>query len=94
MQLKAGPNEVVQGVRFMTIRSDNNDNYAQPDGMFLGKPGRDTGVGFDGPELKGAENVVIPKIDHRETSYDAPAFAETFRFITGRMPARMTIATE
>ena len=94
MQLNAGPNEVVEGVRFMTIRSDNNDKYAQPDGMFLGKAGRDTGVGFDGPELKGAENVVVQKIDHRETSYDAPAFAEMYRFITGRMPARMAIATE
>jgi pimeloyl-ACP methyl ester carboxylesterase len=93
-QLNAGPNEVVEGVRFMTIRSDDNDKYAQPDGLFLGKPGRPTGVGFDGPELKGAENVVIPKIDHRETAFDAPAFAEMFRFITGEAPARLTIATE
>ncbi len=94
MQLNAGPNEVVEGVRFMTIRSDNNDKFAQPDGAFLGKPGRATGVTFAGPELRGAENVVIPKIDHRETSYDAPAFAEMYRFITGRPPAQLTIATE
>jgi triacylglycerol lipase len=81
-------------VRFMTIRSDNNDKFAQPDGAFIGKPGRNTGVRFDGPELKGAENVVIPKIDHRETAFDASAFAEMYRFITGRLPARLTIATE
>ena len=93
-QLNAGPNEVVQGVRFMTIRSDSNDKYAQPDGAFLGKPGRNTGVDFDGPELKGAENVVIAKIDHRETSFDTPAFAEMYRFISGHPPARLTIATE
>jgi pimeloyl-ACP methyl ester carboxylesterase len=93
-QLNAGPSEVVEGVRFMTIRSDNNDKFAQPEGRFLGQPGRATGVGFDGPELKGAENVVIPAIDHRETSYDTPAFAETYRFITGQEPARLTIATE
>ena len=93
-QLNAGPNEVVEGVRFMTIRSDNNDKFAQPDGAFLSKPGRVTGVMFEGPELRGAVNVVIPKIDHRETSYDAPAFAEMHRFITGRSPARLTIATE
>lgn len=93
-QLNAGPNEVVEGVRFMTIRSDNYDKYAQPDGAFLGKPGRDTGVGFDGPELKGAENVVISKIDHRETAFDPLAFAEMYRFTTGRAPARVTIATE
>jgi pimeloyl-ACP methyl ester carboxylesterase len=93
-QLNAGPDEVVAGVRFMTIRSDNNDKYAQPDGMFLGKPGRPTHVGYDGPELKGAENVVIPKIDHRETAFGPLAFAEMYRFITGRVPARVDIAPE
>jgi len=94
MQLNAGPDEVMPGVRFMTVRSDNNDKFAQPDGAFVGAPGRATGVGFDSPELKGAENVVIPKIDHRETSYDTPAFAEMYRFITGRPPAQLSIATE
>lgn len=94
MQLNAGPNEVVEGVRFMTIRSDSNDKFAYPDGRFIGKPGRPTNVGFDGPELKGAENVVIPKIDHRETAYGPEAFAQMFRFITGRPPARMQIAAE
>lgn len=93
-QLNAGPDEVVAGVRFMTIRSDNNDKYAQPDGMFLGKPGRPTHVGFDGPALKGAENVVIPKIDHRETAFGPLAFAEMYRFITGHAPARLNIVPE
>jgi triacylglycerol lipase len=93
-QLNAGPDEVVAGVRFMTIRSDNNDKYAQPDGMFLGKSGRPTHVGFDGPELKGAENVVIPKIDHRETAFGPLAFAAMYRFITGHPPARTDIAPE
>jgi pimeloyl-ACP methyl ester carboxylesterase len=93
-QLNAGPDEVVRGVRFMTIRSDNNDKYAQSDGRFLGKPGRATGVGHDGPELKGAENVVIPKIDHRETAFGPLAFAEMYRFVTGRAPARLDIVPE
>ncbi|MBK5104446.1 MAG: twin-arginine translocation pathway signal [Burkholderiales bacterium] len=93
-QLNAGPDEVVAGVRFMTIRSDNNDKYAQPDGAFLGKPGRATGVGYDGPELKGAENVVIPKIDHRETAFSALAFAQMYRFVTGHPPARTDIVPE
>jgi len=93
-QLNAGPDEVVAGVRFMTLRSDNNDKYAQPDGQFLGKPGKPTHVGFDGPELKGAENVVIPKIDHRETAFGPLAFAQMYRFITGRAPARLDIAPE
>ncbi len=93
-QLNARPDEVVAGVRFMTIRSDNNDKYAQPDGMFLGKPGRPTHIGYDGPELKGAENVVIPKIDHRETAFSPRAFAEMYRFITGHPPARLDIVPE
>jgi pimeloyl-ACP methyl ester carboxylesterase len=93
-QLNDGPDEVVVGVRFMTLRSDNNDKYAQPDGRFLGKPGKPTGVGYDGPELKGAENMVIPKIDHRETAFGPLAFAQMYRFITGRAPARVDIAPE
>jgi pimeloyl-ACP methyl ester carboxylesterase len=78
--------EVCGPTRWMTIRSDNNDKYAQPDGLWLGMKGKPTMVGFDGPELKGANNVVIPKIDHRETSYSVPAFEATYRFITGRAP--------
>ncbi len=93
-QLNAGPDEVVAGVRFMTIRSDNNDKYAQPDGRILGKPGTPTGVGYDGPALKGAENVVIPKLDHRETGFSALAFAQMYRFITGHPPARTDIVPE
>jgi triacylglycerol lipase len=93
-QLNAGPDEVVAGVRFMTIRSDSNDKYAQPDGMFLGKPGRPTHVGYDGPELKGAENIVIPTIDHRETAFGPLAFAQMYRFITGHPPARVDVAPE
>ncbi len=93
-QLNAGASEVVAGVRFITIRSDSNDKYAQPDGRYLGKPGRPTGVGFDGPELKGAENVVIAKIDHRETSFSPAAFAAMYRFITGHAPQRTDIVAE
>ncbi len=78
--------EVCGPTRWMTIRSDNNDKYAQPDGLWLGMKGKPTMVGFDGPELKGASNVVIPRIDHRETSYSVPAFEATYKFITGRAP--------
>jgi pimeloyl-ACP methyl ester carboxylesterase len=93
-QLNAGPDEVVAGVRFMTVRSDRNDKYAQPDARFLGAPGRATGVGYDGPALKGAENVVLEGVDHRETSYGPLAFAATYRFITGSAPARPDIVAE
>jgi triacylglycerol lipase len=84
-----GPNgdEVTPGVRWMTIRSDNNDKYAQPEGDWIGQKGKPTGVGYDGPALKGAENIVLPGRDHRELSYSSEAFAATYRFITGRAPS-------
>ena len=78
--------EVVGPVRWMTIRSDSNDKFAQPDGLWINMPGRPTNVTFAGPELKGATNIVIPRIDHRETSYSYAAFAAAHRFITGREP--------
>jgi pimeloyl-ACP methyl ester carboxylesterase len=79
--------EVCGPAQWLTIRSDNNDKFAQPDGLWIGLKGKPTYVTFAGPELKGAINVVIPKIDHRETSYSAAAFEATYRFITGQKPA-------
>ncbi len=79
----ANGDEVSGPVRWMTIRSDNNDKFAQPDGLWIGAPGRPTHVTFAGPELKGATNIVIPRIDHRETSYSPAAFAAAYSFITG-----------
>jgi pimeloyl-ACP methyl ester carboxylesterase len=87
-------NEVTPGIAWMTIRSDHNDKYAQPDGALLGAPGMATHVTVEGPALKGAENVVIAGIDHRETSFSPQAFAETFRFIAGRPPTTLAITPE
>jgi len=78
--------EVCGPAKWMTIRSDNNDKFAQPDGLWIGMKDKPTNVTFAGPELKGATSVVIPRIDHRETSYSAAAFEATYRFITGRAP--------
>jgi triacylglycerol lipase len=86
--------EVTPGVRWMTIRSDSNDKFAQPDGVWIGAKGTPTNVTFEGPALKGADNVVIPGIDHRETSYGPQAFSAAFRFITGRTPDTATITPE
>jgi triacylglycerol lipase len=87
-------NEVTPGVAWLTIRSDNNDKFAQPDGVWIGARGTPTNVTFDGPALKGAENVVIAGIDHRETAFGVKAFAEAYRFIAGRPPATLAIAPE
>ncbi len=75
--------EITPGPKWMTIRSDANDKFAQPDGVWIGAKGTPTNVTAAGPELKGAENVVIPGIDHRETSYGPLAFAAMWRFLTG-----------
>jgi triacylglycerol lipase len=91
-----GPNgdEVTAGVKWMTIRSDVNDKFAQPDGVWLGAKGMKTNVTSEGPALKGAENVVIPGIDHRETAYSEKAFEQMFRFITGKPPAVTSVTRE
>jgi hypothetical protein len=83
--------EVTPGVKWMTIRSDNNDKFAQPDGVWIGAKGTPTNVGFDGPALKGADNVVIAGIDHRETAFSAKAFEAMVRFITGKAPATLAL---
>lgn len=86
--------EVTPGVAFMTLRSDGNDKFAQPDGRWIGQPKLATNVTSDGPALKGAENVVLPGLDHREVSYHPLAFAQTYRFISGRRPDRTEIIGE
>lgn len=86
--------EVTPGVAFLTLRSDGNDKFAQPDGRWIGQPKMATHVASDGPELKGAENVVLPGLDHREVSYQPSAFAQTYRFITGQLPARTDVLPE
>lgn len=93
-QLNDGPSEVVDGVRFMTLRSEKDDKYAQPDGLFIGMAGKPTGISFDAAALKGAENVVLAGLDHREVSYAPAAFVHTYRFITGRLPDRVEILPE
>jgi triacylglycerol lipase len=90
----ANGDEVTGPVRWMTIRSDNNDKFAQPDGLWIGAKGTPTNVTFAGPELKGATNIVIPRIDHRETSYSPAAFAVTYSFITGSATLVRDIAPE
>lgn len=80
----ANGDEVTGPVKWMTIRSDNNDKFAQPDGLWIGAKGTATNVTAAGPELKGAQNVVMPRIDHRETSFSPLAFEAAYKFITGK----------
>jgi Lipase C-terminal domain len=92
--LNEGESEVTPGTAFLTLRSDNMDKYAQPDGRILGKPGTPTGISFEGPALKGATNLVLGAVDHRETAYHPRAFREIYKFIAGREPDRIAITPE
>jgi Lipase C-terminal domain len=92
--LNAGESEVVDGTAFLTLRSDGMDKYGQVDGRFVGKPGTPTGVTTDGPALKGATNLVLGAIDHRETAFHPRAFREIYKFIAGKEPSRIEIVPE
>ncbi len=87
-------NEVVPGLDTITLRSDKLDLYNQPLGDFIGQPGQPIGGTFDGPELRGAHNVVLPGVDHRETAYSKAAFTEMFKAIAGSAPATTDIVKE
>jgi pimeloyl-ACP methyl ester carboxylesterase len=93
-RLNGGESDVVEGTAFLTLRSDHNDKYAQPDGQFVGKPGIPTGITFEGPELRGATNLVLSSLDHRETAFHTRAFVEMHKFIAGREPESPSIAQE
>lgn len=92
-RLNSGTTDVVEGTAFLTIHSDN-DLYAQPDGRFLGRPGTPTGVTQEGPALRGATNILLPGLDHRETAYHWRSFREQFRHIAGREPVSLTVPPE
>jgi hypothetical protein len=93
-KLNGGSTETTEGVRFLTLRSDGYDLYAQPDGAYIGHAGMATNVTADGPSLKGATNLVLDHVDHRETALSPRAFAEIYMFIVGRPPSRIAIVPE
>jgi triacylglycerol lipase len=92
--LNAGADDLIPGVELMAIRSDKNDKFSQPDGRFIGAPGKPTGVSYDASELRGAKNVILEGLDHREVAFHKLAFAAMYEHITGKPPASMFIAQE
>ena len=93
-KLNTGESEVTPGVPFLTLRSDGFDLYAQPNGRFIGRPDMATNVTAEGPALKGATNILLGEVDHRETATSPQAFAEIYRFLVGGAPQRIAIARE
>lgn len=92
--LNAGDSEVTPGTAFLTLRGDGTDKFAQPDGRFVGKPGTPTNVTSEGPALRGATNLVLGTLDHREVAFHPRAFREIFKFIAGREPERIAIVPQ
>src|SRR3979411_509155 len=92
--LNEGESEGTPGTAFLTLRSDGMDKFAQADGRFVGKPGTPTGITSDGPALKGATNLVLGSVDHRETAFHPRAFREIYKFVAGREPERIAITPE
>jgi pimeloyl-ACP methyl ester carboxylesterase len=92
--LNEGESEVTPGTSFLTLRSDSIDKYAQADGRFVAKPGTPTGITAEGPALKGATNLALGAVDHRETAFHPRAFREIYKFIAGREPDRISITPE
>jgi pimeloyl-ACP methyl ester carboxylesterase len=86
--------ETTEGVKFLTLRSDGFDLYAQPDGAYIGMAGKPTGLTKDGPALKGATNILLDHVDHRETAFSPRAFAEMYAFLVGHAPSRIAITPE
>lgn len=87
-------NEVPAGVRWLTIRSDRNDKFAQPTGEWIGSPSLNTNIRHDSPELRGAQTVILDGADHRETAYSERAFDAMYRFITLEAPKQPEIVAE
>ncbi len=93
-RLNGGTTDVVPGTEFLTLRSEWNDVFAQPRAIWSATPDRPTGTDVDGPALRGATNLVLGDLDHREVAYHWRAFREQFRFIAGREPALLTPTPE
>lgn len=93
-RLNARDTDVTPGTAFMALYSDGNDKFAQPDGRFIGQPGVATGITTEGATLRGATNVALGVLDHREVAFHPRAFREMFRFIAGREPDRLSIAAQ
>ncbi|MDB5359184.1 MAG: hydrolase [Rhodospirillales bacterium] len=83
------PRETDPGVRFVTLRSDRYDKFAQWTGEFVGFPYLPTFVDHMGPALDGAENIELPGLDHREVAFHRQAFREIYRAVTGHEPATL-----
>ena len=88
----AAGDEVV-GVKWLTIRSDSNDKFAQPDGLWIGLKGKPTTSPVPAPNSRGA-TCSDPSHRHRETAPLARRLRAAYRFLTGHPPRTTAIAAQ
>nr|WP_246088836.1 hydrolase [Phreatobacter stygius] len=93
-RLNGRDSDVVPETAFLTLRSAGNDKFAQPDGRLLGRPGVPTGITTEGPSLRGASNIALGPLDHREVAFHPRAFREIYRFIAGAEPQTIAVAAQ
>ena len=93
--LNSGPDDLIPGVELMAIRSDKNDKYSQPDGRFVGQPGKPTGVGYRrlGVARRAQRHPRRRSITARRRSTSWPSRAQ-YQFITGKAAGTLFIAQE
>ncbi|MBL8570124.1 MAG: hydrolase [Phreatobacter sp.] len=93
-RLNGRDTDIVPGTAFLTLYSEGNDKFAQADGRYVGRPGTPTGITTEGPTLRGATNIGLGPLDHREVAFHPRAFREIYRFIVGAEPATLAVAPE
>lgn len=93
-RLNGRDTDAVPGTAMATLRSDRYDKYAQEDGRYIGQPGVPTGIDTSAPALRGATNIVLPDLDHREVAFHPWAFREMYRFLTAMEPPRLIVVPD
>jgi pimeloyl-ACP methyl ester carboxylesterase len=93
-RLNGRDTDVVPGTAFLALYSEGNDKFAQGDGRFVGRPGTPTGITTEGATLRGATNVGLGPLDHREVAFHPRAFREIHRFIAGREPVTLAVPAQ
>ncbi len=86
--------DVVEGTAFLTLRSDGNDKFAQPDGRFVAvRALRPASMRRPDP-ARGDQHRPRPARPSREVAFHPRAFREIHRFIAGTEPSTLAVPAE
>jgi len=65
--------------------------FAQPDKPWTGVKNSQPLTNYESDALKNVQSLVFPWSDQRDGTFTAAQFVESYRFITGQLPASLTI---